>query len=138
MWQTTSSPIYAHLVYADGSKFAVDVAPSGEVFLGRDSQGFPEDMLRLGDTLIVQFHEGQIIAHGERRVFVRTKGSHSDAYKWDCDGSLNRLFSHGRSRPAIWRAPSSKATIDNAREVVVSDKLSDTLATARKTRPAKG
>ena len=138
LWQTSSTPVLAHLRDSEGLKMPVEITPNGEVYLDGESQGFPETVLRSGYTLVVQYEEGLIVARSDLHVTVRSKGCHADSYKWDYDGSLRRLFSYGKSRPAIWRAPSSSATIDAMRTVVVLPELSDTLATARTPRSAKG
>lgn len=130
LWRTTSVPREAVLHVPGEESVSVEFSPAGEV-VGR---GFPEDILKLGGSLVVRYDEGRIVALGERRVTVKHVDGMVDTYRWGYDGSLNRLFSRGRGKPAIWRAPSSKATTKDARLVAVTESLTDTFRSTRLTR----
>jgi hypothetical protein len=130
LWRTTSAPREAVLHIPGEEPVPVEFSATGEV-VGR---GFPEDILKLGSSLVVRYAEGRIVARGERRVTVKHIDGMADTYRWGCDGALNRLFSRGAGKPAIWRAPGSSATIKDARLVAVTESLADTFRSARLTR----
>jgi len=69
-------------------------------------------------------------------VTVKHIDGMADTYRWGCDGALNRLFSRGAGKPAIWRAPSSSATIKDARLVAVTESLAESLGSTKIPRVA--
>ena len=138
LWQTASKPISAVLVSRDGVRLKVDLLPNGTLAHAGEPQGTVEQNLDEGTSLIVEFAEGRIVATSERRAVVKGKTGTVDVYKWKDGSSLTKLFSHGRTKPAIWRAPSPSATLRNVRLVTVSESLADTLASARKMDFDKG
>jgi len=127
LWRTTSVPQSAVLHLPGEEPVPVEFSSAGEV-VGR---GFPENILKLGGSLVVRYEEGKIVAIGERRVTVRHIDGMVDTYRWGYDGSLNRLFSRGRGKPAIWRAPGSSATLKDARLVAVTESLTETLGSTK-------
>jgi hypothetical protein len=127
LWRTTSAPQVAVLHQPGEEPVSVEFSPAGEVV----DRGFPEDILKLGGSLVVTYEEGKIVAVGERRVTVKHIDGMVDAYRWGDDGSLSRLFSRGHGKPAIWRAPGSSATIKDARLVAVTESLTVTLGSTR-------
>jgi hypothetical protein len=132
LWRTTSAPQSAVLHIPGEESVSVEFSPAGEI-VGR---GFPEDILKPGSSLVVTYEEGRIVARGERRVTVKHIDGMVDAYRWGCDGALNRLFSNGRWKPAIWRAPGSSATIKDARLVAVTESLTESLGSTKIPRVA--
>jgi hypothetical protein len=127
LWRTTSAPQSAVLHIPGEEPVPVEFSPAGEVV----DFGFPEDILNPGSSLVVTYEEGRIVAIGERRVTVKHIDGMVDAYRWGNDGSLNRLFSKGGGKPAIWRAPGSSATIKDARLVAVTESLTVTLGSTK-------
>jgi len=114
------------------TKLVCTLLPNGELALDGVNQGTVEQNLDPGTSLIVEYAEGQLKALSERRAIVKGRTGTVDTYKWKDGSSLTKLFSYGRSKPAIWRAPSPSATLQNVRLVTVSESLADTLASARK------
>ena len=132
LWQTSSKPHRARLVHSDGMRFEVELLPNGTLAHEGVNQGTVEQNLDAGTSLIAEYAEGRIVATSERRATVKGRTGTVDTYKWKDGSSLTKLFSYGRSKPAIWRAPSPSATLQNVRLVTVSESLADTLASARK------
>lgn len=127
LWRTTSVPRESVLHLPGEEPVPVEFSPAGDVV----GHGFPEDILKLGCSLVVRYDEGKIVAIGERRVTVRHIDGMVDTYRWGYDGALNRLFSRGRGKPAIWRAPGSSATMKDARLVAVTESLTETLCSTK-------